>query len=218
MNTNGIDSGVSLRRMLIAGAAGAVLAVGGVMAVDALTGTADAQSSNQVTQAELDAANLRSQRAIKQATEAWNKVAKYLADPGELIRANGPRVSQQAGVGGGLPTSVLADGAVTRAKLASTERFRWITKTTNAADAVGRTSDPAYSLQRINAGNYRAVFDFPVTACSWTTSPTVDGPGLPAAVSTRAAIDTTDPTRILVQTFNQGGNLLESGWTLQLMC
>jgi hypothetical protein len=228
MSTNGIDNGLSLRRILIAGAAGAVLAVGGVMAADALTGTADAQSSNQVTQAELDAANLRSQRAIKQATEAWNKVAKYLADPGELIRANGPRVSQQAGVGGGLPTGLfadaaittpkIADGAVTRAKLASTERFRWITKTTNAANAVGRTSDPAYSLQRINAGNYRAVFDFPVTACSWTTSPTVDGPGLPAAVSTRAAIDTTDPTRILVQTFNQGGNLLESGWTLQLMC
>jgi hypothetical protein len=137
-------------------------------------------------------------------------------------------VSQQAGVGGGLPTGLfadlsittpkLADGAVTRAKLAPTERFRWVTKTTNAVDAVGRTSDPAYSLQRINQGNYRAVFDFPVASCSWTTSPTADGPGQPAAVSTRAAIDATDPNRIVVQTFNAAGNLIESGWTIHLLC
>lgn len=81
---------------LVGVAAGAVLAVGGVVAVDAMTDTADAQSSTQVTRAELDAANLRSQRAIKQGTEAWNKVAKYLAEPGELIRARGPVVLQTA--------------------------------------------------------------------------------------------------------------------------
>jgi hypothetical protein len=136
MSTHDIDNRRRVRHTLIAGAVGAALAAGGVVAIDAITGTADAQSSNQVTQADLDAANLRSQRAIKQATEAWNKVAKYLAEPGELIRANGPRVSQQVGVGGGFPTGLfadasittakIADGAVTRTKLASTERFRWV--------------------------------------------------------------------------------------------
>ncbi|MEQ8833337.1 MAG: hypothetical protein RIB67_02685 [Miltoncostaeaceae bacterium] len=111
----------------------------------------------------------------------------------------------------------LGDASVTREKLASTERFRWVTKTTNDPNAIGRASDPAYSIQRINAGNYRAVFDFPVTACSWTVSPTTDA-GAAAAVSARATIFVSDNNRIIVTTLSDAGNPTESGWTLQLMC
>lgn len=226
------------QRSVIAGvAAGAVLAVGGVVAVDAITGTADAQSSTQVTRAELDAANLRSQRAIKQATEAWNKVAKYLAEPGELIRANGPRVSQQAGVGGGLPTGLfadasittakladgavttpkIADDAVTRAKLAPTERFRWIMKTTNAANAVGRTSSPEFEIVREGPSNYRADFKTPIVGCSWSATPATDT-GSPAAAMVRTAIDSVNNQRVWIQTLDEFGMSVESGWSVQLFC
>jgi hypothetical protein len=218
-------------------AAGAVLAVGGVVAVDAITGTADAQSSTQVTRAELDAANLRSQRAIKQATEAWNKVAKYLAEPGELIRANGPRVSQQAGVGGGLPTGLfadasittakladgavttpkIADDAVTRAKLAPAERFRWVTKTTNAANNVGRASSPEFEIVRIASGNYRADFKTPLATCSWSATSATDA-GLPNAYHVRTAIDVTNNQRLVILTYDAANALTDSGWSAQIFC
>jgi hypothetical protein len=238
-----------LRQPIVAGvAAGALLAVGGVVAVDSMTDKADAQSSTQVTRAELDAANLRSQRAIKQGTEAWNKVAKYLAEPGELIRARGPVVRQQRGVGGGLPTGLfadasittakLADGAVTtpklgdgavttakigdesvtRSKLAPAERFRWITKTTNAANAVGRTSSPEFEIVRIGVGNYRADFKTPIVACSWSASLTTDA-GTPAGATIRTAIDATNNNRVFILTQNAAAAaLVESGWSVQLFC
>lgn len=223
---------------LVGVAAGAVLAVGGVVAVDAMTDTADAQSSTQVTRAELDAANLRSQRAIKQGTEAWNKVAKYLAEPGELIRARGPVVLQDRGIGGGFPTGLFADGAittakiadgavttpklgdesVTRTKLAPSERFRWITKTTNAADAVGRTSSPEFEIVRIAAGNYRADFKTSIVGCSWSATLSTDA-GLPAAAMIRTAIDAVNNQRVFIQTRNAAdATQVESGWSVQLFC
>jgi hypothetical protein len=277
MGTDGIDNTRRTRDSLIAGAVGAALAVGGVVAIDAITGTAGADSHTEVTQAEMDAANLRSQRAIKQGTEAWNKVAKYLAEPGELIRAKGPRVSQQAGVGGGLPTGLfanasittakladgavtapkiadaavtapkladgavttpkiadaavtapkladgavtapkIADDAVTRAKLAPTERFRWMMKTTNAANAVGRTSSPEFEIVRIGPSNYRADFKTPIVGCSWSATPATDT-GSPAAAMVRTAIDSVNNQRVWIQTLDETGMSVESGWSVQLFC
>jgi hypothetical protein len=203
-------------------AAGTVLAVGGVMAADALTGTADAQSSNQVTQADLDAANLRSQRAIKQATEAWNKVAKYLAEPGELIRANGPRVSQEAGVGGGLPTGLfadaaittpkIADGAVTESKLAEEVTNRlplWAHVSSAGALVRGRGATGA---TKTGVGGYRVAFSRDVSACGYTATqfeavgPVGVGPALGA------------PTEVFVVTQTSGGGGADRAFMIQVTC
>jgi hypothetical protein len=95
--------------------AGAVLGLGVVAAFDAASVDAEAQEDDEITRVELDAANARSIRAIKQGTKAWNLVAKYLAEPGERIAVKSPRISQQPGIGGGLPEGVLS--AEVRAKL-----------------------------------------------------------------------------------------------------
>lgn len=107
---------------------------------------------------------------------------------------------------------------MTRSKLAPDERFRWLTKTTNGPELTARASDPSFILTREFAGNYRADFGRPVTSCSFTATPTVDGPGLPVAVYVKAAVDTTDTDRVVVQTFAADGIPTESGFTVQLMC
>lgn len=98
------------RTPIVAGiVAGAVLGLGGVLAADITTVDAEAQSDQQfATKAEVNAADQRSTRAIKQGTKAWNLIAKYLAEEGERVAVRSPRVSQEEGVGGGLPEQVLS--------------------------------------------------------------------------------------------------------------
>lgn len=97
------------RTPIIAGiAAGAVLGLGGVVAADLATEDAEAQGSGFATKTEVKNANDRSIRAIKQGTTAWNLVARYLADEGQRVAVNSPRVTQDPGVGGGLPEQVLS--------------------------------------------------------------------------------------------------------------
>lgn len=103
--------------ILAAGMAGAVLAVGGMVALDALTVRAEGQRAVEVTKADLDAANARSQAAIRLAKSLQNGAGKYLTPDGVLIGAREPAgvILQDRGVGGGLPEEVLSAGV--RAKL-----------------------------------------------------------------------------------------------------
>lgn len=64
-----------------------MLGVGGLAALDVTTEHADAQGDGIP---ELEAANERSIRSIKQGTEAWNLVAKYLAEPGQRVAVRSP--------------------------------------------------------------------------------------------------------------------------------
>jgi len=96
------------RTPIVAGiVAGAALGLAGVAATDLATEGAEAQSGGQDVTAQIEGANLRSQRGIKQATSVWNQLGIYLAPEGTEITAKGPRVSQQKAVGGGLPITVL---------------------------------------------------------------------------------------------------------------
>lgn len=98
---------------------GALVAIAGLALMDYGTDGATAAADDPVTQADLKAANDRSIRAIKQGTSVWNMVGKYLADKDTLISLQTPRISQQAGTGGGgLPGSIIKDGAITATKLA----------------------------------------------------------------------------------------------------
>lgn len=118
---------------------------------------------------------------------------------------------------GSVTTPKIADEAVTRSKLAPSERFRWIMKTTNAANAVGRTSSPDFEIVRVNVGNYRADFKTPIVACSWSATPATDA-GVPLGVTVRTAIDAINNQRVFVQTLNAAGAPVESGFSVQLFC
>ncbi|MEQ9093432.1 MAG: hypothetical protein RLN63_04945, partial [Miltoncostaeaceae bacterium] len=118
---------------------------------------------------------------------------------------------------GAVTTDKIGDSSVTRSKLAPSERFRWIMKTTNVANAVGRTSSPDYEIVRVGVGNYRADFNTPIIACSWSGTLAVDT-GLPAAVTVRTAVDAINNERVFVQTLNAAGAPIDSGWSVQLFC
>lgn len=232
--------------ILVGAAAGALLAVGGVVAVDSITDTADAQSSTQVTRAELDAANLRSQRAIKQGTEAWNKVAKYLAEPGELIRARGPRVSQQTGVGGGLPTGLFADGAITTAKIAdgavttpkiadgavTTPKIGDGSVSETKLDAAVTARLPMWALintngtiirsrgavaaTRINAGNYRVDFGRNLNECGFTGTQHNVTANQIGFIGIQ--VEGVNPNRLFVRTTNNAGVTADRQFMVQVAC
>ena len=101
--------------VLAAGVAGAVLATGGLAAVNLATESAgatqdaDAQSGSQfATKAEVQAANTRASAAINMGKRVWNLYGIYGAEPGELIGANSGPIKQLRGVGGGIPGSALS--------------------------------------------------------------------------------------------------------------
>lgn len=139
------------RRPIIAGiAAGAIMGLGGVVTADLATQSAEAQppegqTAKQVGSAELQAANQRSQAAIRLAKDLQNHLGKYLQPEGQLIGANPPPppIRQDRGTGdGGLPTEVIKDAAITSSKLANasvnTEKIApgGVTSTDLASNAV----------------------------------------------------------------------------------
>lgn len=92
------------------------LAVGALAVVGIERGAEPAGA--QGGSAELEAANNRSIRAIKQGVVAYNLLGKYVAEKDQLVSVKSPEnVRQDRGVGGGLPTDVYADDSVTEPKL-----------------------------------------------------------------------------------------------------
>ena len=97
------------RTPIIAGiAAGAVLGLGGVLAAELVTEGAEAQSGSQfATKSDLQATNARASAAINMGKRVWNLLGIYVAEPNELVGAKSGPISQQRGVGGGIPTTLL---------------------------------------------------------------------------------------------------------------
>jgi hypothetical protein len=118
-------------------------------------------------------------------------------------------------------TPKLAGGSITEAKLAAALQNKlpkWITKVDNGVNTTSRQSSDEFSVIRIGPGNYRADFgDTDISQCSWTAVPSVDS-GLPAAFEIRTALDTTDPTRVVVRTEDGAATAVESGWQAQVFC
>ncbi len=108
-------------------AAGAVLAVAGVAAIDLASTDAEAQGGGSVTQAQLRALEAKvtgigqnSSAAQRIAKNLQNSVGKHVTPEGTLIGAKQPPgvIRQDRGLGGGLPTELIGDGAITSSKLA----------------------------------------------------------------------------------------------------
>jgi hypothetical protein len=177
--------------------------------MDGTDGVAEAGPSGEITLAQAKDTDLRAQRAIKQATFAWNLVAKYVAEPGQRIGAREPKgVRQDAGVGGGLPREVIADGAIDSAKFAdgaiggqdisngavgrralseevSRALPRWVVKVDNNMGVpVTCQSSPAISMSWLATGTCLADFGEDISSCSWTATPSIDS-GVPDAQTAR---------------------------------
>ena len=100
-----------IRSTLVGVAAGVVLGAGGIVAIDAGTESADAQSGDDfATQAEVQAANARAQAGINMGKRVWNLLGIYGAEQGELVGKNSGPIKQERGQGGGLPEQVLSAG------------------------------------------------------------------------------------------------------------
>lgn len=224
-----------MRTALIAGAlAGTTLGLGVVVATDVASRPADAQAGGgAVTQTQFKAANDRSIRAIKQGVIAYNLAAKYLAEPGQLVSVRSPsNIRQDRGVGGGLPRETIANGAIDASKLAGGAVTReklstavqnalpaWIVKVNNDMGVpVTRQSAPTISMTRLATGTYLSDFGRDVGACSWTATPTIDS-GVPTAQTARTMPDPGgDAAKVLTETHNGAGFLVDSGVTVQVVC
>jgi hypothetical protein len=217
---------------ILAAALGAAIAAGAITAANLGTGQADAQSGGAVTQADLNAANQRSIRAIKQGTSVWNSLGKYLAPKGTLISVSTPRISQQAGTGdGGLPTSAIKNGAITSTKLSSGVQAQLNTIYTAAvlntpgqepsltrgkgATAVTRTTG-------IGTGAFDVAFGTNnISSCTWTASIGTTQPGALTPVfapfSTYATL--LDNTTLRVFTFkNSPEALADAPFQVHVIC
>lgn len=223
---------ISIKPLAAGVAAGVALAAGGVAAFEIGSEGATAQSpSDPVTQSDLDAANLRSQRAIKQATSVWNFLGKYLAPDGTLITAKGPRVSQQAGTGsGGLPTGTISDGAITTAKLSTGVQGQLNTiytaavsnspgqpptiTNTKGATAVTRTPALPTGAFDVDFGTNN------LSQCTWTSSVGTTAPGAftPVFAPFIPYATLLDSNTLRVFTFNGAGALADAPFQVHVIC
>lgn len=223
---------------IVAGAAaGAVLVAGGLAAVELGTDSAQAHGGGETQttlDSKIDAANLRSQAAIRLSKDLQNNVGKYFQPKGQLIGAKPPppAITQERGTGdGGLPGSAIKNGAITASKVkdgvitesklaaALADKLpRSIAKVDNLANTTSRASSTDYSVLRLGVGNYRADFgDKDISRCAITAVPFVDV-GLPVAIGVPTALDVTDPTRLVVRPTGSDGAAVDSGWQVVIFC
>jgi hypothetical protein len=181
-----------MRTRWVAGVvAGIALGLGAVLAIEAATEDASAQSGFTVSAGQLQINQKISQAAVRRSNRSLNYLAPIrtaqtdAADSGN----NGVRpLAQITGSGQGWTTSQianaaittakvaaaavttpkLADAAVTEAKLAAALANRlpkWAVVNTDGTLLRGTTG---VASLRINAGNYRVDFGRDISQCSWT--------------------------------------------------
>ena len=142
-------------RWWIGVAAGMVLGLGAVIAVQASTGEASAQSGFTVSAEQLRINQRISQAAVNRSNEALN-----LLDP---VRKSGPTDTAP-----GWGTTQIADNAVTRTKLDSTLREgqpRWAVVAATTGNLV-RGKNAVSSAKLVDPGLYTVTFDRDISACA----------------------------------------------------
>jgi hypothetical protein len=205
-----------MRRSAVAGfAAGLALAVGGVVAIDTITDSADAQRTGPVTRAELNAANDRSIAAIKRATRVWNLVGVHVANPGELVRVRGPVIPQRRGIGGGIPNDLLAGGAPP-AQPGAPGASAMLSAVVLSNGSFSRGSAGTTSAN-VGAGSYTVVFDRDVTNCTFTVS--AGGAGnVPTSGIASASRRAGNPNAVRVRTRLTDGTIQNRPFHLMVHC
>ncbi len=178
---------MKIRPLMAGAAAGAVLAAGGLAAVDLATESADAQGGGPVTQAQfrtlearLTAVGRNSTAAQRISKNLQNVLGKHVTPEGTLIGAEQPPgvIRQDRGTGGGLPASLIADGAIGESKLTAPVRAK--------LDAGGPAGAPGATGPQ-----------GPTDAASGSTTPAPIPNPLPAGVSLGSApVTTSIPGRL----------------------
>lgn len=159
-----------------------------------------------------------SQAAVRRSNRSLNYLAPIRTAASDSADEGDAGVRR--GTGRGWGAEQIADGAITRAKLApglEGAQPIWLVKTDNGPNATMRASSPAHSLARVGVGNYRVGVGVDVATCAWTALPAVDN-GLPSAYAIRSARDLTEPGRILLQTYTSLGVPIDSGFSIQVTC
>lgn len=151
---------------IVAGAAaGAVLAAGGLAAVNLATEPADAQGGG-VSAADLKAANQRSQAAIRKANTLQNVAGKYFYPQGQQVGVKQPPgvITPQAGTGtGGLPLSTLSEGVQNLQVYNANYYYN-----NNNPQSQGRALS---GVQRNGVGDYYFQWPIDVSGCTVVASP-----------------------------------------------
>ncbi len=233
------------RRMGVGAACGVALGLAGVFALDAGTGQADGQAGFTVSAAQLKINQSISQAAVRRSNRSLNYLAPVRTAAGDAADTGRSGVTPLAAVPGsgqGWRGAQIADGAITTGKLAGgavggaqiadgavgeaalspelrRARTRWIVKVDNMMGVpVTRGSSPAFSMTRLATGTYLSDFAADVRGCNWTATPTIDS-GVPAAQTARTMPDPGgNSNRVLTETFNGAGFLVDSGVGVQVHC
>jgi hypothetical protein len=176
-------------RWWIGVAAGMVLGLGTVIAVQASTGEASAQSGFTVSAEQLRINQRISQAAVNRSNESLN-----LLDP---VRKSGP-----ADTAPGWGTTQIADNAVTRTKLDSTLREgqpRWAVVAATTGNLV-RGKNAVSSAKLPDPGIYTVTFDRDISACAMEA--TIGDGGTAAVTPGLVSVwrSATDPKVATVQT------------------
>jgi hypothetical protein len=187
-------------RWWIGVAAGMVLGLGAVIAVQASTGEASAQSGFTVSAEQLRINQRISQAAVNRSNEALN-----LLDP---VRKSGPSDTAP-----GWGTTQIADNAVTRTKLDSTLREgqpRWAVVAATTGDLVrGKNAVSAAKLPA--AGIYTVIFDRDISACAMEAT-IGDGGTTPLTTGGEISVwrSATDPKTATVRTADSAGGVVDT--------
>lgn len=181
-------------RWWIGVAAGMVLGLGAVIAVQASTGEASAQSGFTVSAEQLRINQRISQAAVNRSNEALN-----LLDP---VRKSGPTDTAP-----GWGTTQIADNAVTRTKLDSTLREgqpRWAVVAATTGNLV-RAKNAVSSAKLVDPGLYTVTFDRDISACAMEA--TIGDGGTDPAPSGEISVwrSATDPKVATVRTADSAG-------------
>jgi hypothetical protein len=233
------------RRMGVGAVFGVALGLTGVLALDAGTGQADGQRGFTVSPAQLKINQSISQAAVRRSNRSLNYLAPVrtgASDAADTGRSGVTPLAAVPGSGRGWTAAQIADGAITTGKLAADavggaqiadgavgeaalsadlrrSRTKWIVKVDNMMGVpVTRGSSPAFAMTRLATGTYLTDFGVDVRGCNWTATPTIDS-GVPAAQTARTMPDPGgNPNRVLTETFNGAGFLVDSGVGVQVYC
>jgi hypothetical protein len=192
-------------RWWIGVAAGMVVGLGAVIAVQASTGEASAQSGFTVS-----AEQLRINQRISQAAVNRSNESLKLLDP---VRKSGPTDTAP-----GWGTIQIADNAVTRTKLDSTLREgqpRWAVVDAPSGDLV-RGKNAVSSAKLTDPGLYTVTFDRDISACAMEAT-IGDGGTTPPPTSGEISVwrSATDPKVATVRTADSAG-VAANDWPFHL--
>lgn len=216
-------------RWIVGVVAGIVLGLGAVMAIEASTDEASAQSGFAVTPAQLQINQKISQAAVRRSNRSLNYLAPIRTSQSDAADSGNQGVkplAQISGAGQGWTSSQIADGAITTSKVGNgsvtesklaAELLARLPKwaVVNADGTLVRGSGGVTSL-RINAGNYRVDFGTDISQCSWTAMQVEFTAAEIGFVG--AELDVTDAERVAVRTTDQAGTSADRIFSIQVNC